>query len=388
MFLILSFGTKILYWIIKTLGLGAGLTWPGHLVLKLYPNIPGDPAVKFSKGLVLVTGTNGKTTTSKLIATVLQKKGFTVAANSSGANLVNGVVTAVLISYRGRAFDYGVFEVDEAALVSVLKYLNPTHVLFLNLSRDQLDRHWEPDLLLDKWVAALKELTTLPRVITDVAQEEFEVLDQFSPLHFSGTKPVELKGNEVYYKDSVVGTTVLTGPFNEKNFNAALVCLQNTGVEIKESVELLANVGFAFGRGEKVVLGGKNLAFFLAKNPASFNTNLIYLSAQKDVDTFIFVLNANIPDGRDVSWIYDILPEKLAQACAGKKIYVTGSRCLDMAVRLRYAGLIILAGNVSPDIKKVVRDVLEDPQTRNITVLPNYSAMLEVRKILLGRKIL
>lgn len=141
----------------------------------------------------------------------------------------------------------------------------------------------------------------------------------------------------------------------------------------------------AYGRGEEIPLGKKIFRIFLAKNPASFNNNLdLLIKKEVDAPTLLFVLNDNIPDGRDVSWIYDINPEKLYKACSGKKIFVSGKRYLDMAVRLSYAGIEVERKN----LKKNLKAALSETPGENTIILPNYSAMLDTRKVLTGRKIL
>jgi UDP-N-acetylmuramyl tripeptide synthase len=130
----------------------------------------------------------------------------------------------------------------------------------------------------------------------------------------------------------------------------------------------------------------------LAKNPASFNFNLeAVVDGSILDDTFLFVLNDNIPDGRDVSWIYDIDAALLSKACAGKTIFVSGTRALDMALRLNYAGVTVPALNIAAELKKSLACIAAgsaDLPVKSLVVFPNYSAMLETRKLLVGRKIL
>ena len=102
-----------------------------------------------------------------------------------------------------------------------------------------------------------------------------------------------------------------------------------------------------------------------------------------------FILNDNLPDGRDVSWIYDIQPEKLAKACENKKIFVGGTRYLDMAIRLNYAGINDLhEDTLSTNLKLIIDEIVGSEKILDVLILPNYSSMLEVRELLIGRKIL
>ena len=105
-------------------------------------------------------------------------------------------------------------------------------------------------------------------------------------------------------------------------------------------------------------------------------------------DSLVFVLNDNVPDGHDVSWIYDIDPELLAEASSDKTVFVTGKRAYDMASRLHYAGVVFDEEHVHSDLSTCLNDVTSNESVKSVFVLPNYSAMLETRKILVGRKIL
>ena len=105
-------------------------------------------------------------------------------------------------------------------------------------------------------------------------------------------------------------------------------------------------------------------------------------------DSLIYILNDNIPDGKDVSWIYDVNPDLLKDAGNDKKVFVSGVRDLDMAIRLKYAEVEIEDACVNSSIKDIVLKVLKNEDSKKIVVLPNYSAMLDFRKEILGKKIL
>ncbi|MBI5619498.1 hypothetical protein HY950_00890, partial [Candidatus Gottesmanbacteria bacterium] len=180
---------KLTSLLIKILGLGAGATWPGEIALTLAPNVLTSFVPRLTKGVILVAGTNGKTTTSLMIKTILEKQGYSVVHNASGANLLNGVVSACIqqASWDGKLnADYGVFEIDENSLPIVLKEchsdpragiqvntktgsrvppfrrarkpgMTTLTVVLLNLFRDQLDRYGEVDVIAEKWERALRE---------------------------------------------------------------------------------------------------------------------------------------------------------------------------------------------------------------------------------------
>ena len=150
MFYLILWLSKTLNFIINFLHLGAGYTWPGHVALNLNSHIAKDKHFKFPMGVVLVTGTNGKTTTSKLLAHIFETSGLKVTHNRTGANLLNGIVSAVLLNMDwrgGHDSNIAVFEVDENNLPVVLEYFSPNVLVLLNLSRDQLDRYGEVDII-------------------------------------------------------------------------------------------------------------------------------------------------------------------------------------------------------------------------------------------------
>lgn len=377
----LSFGIKLLH-------LGNGYTWPGHIVNKIYPAIWNLKNLKFKRGVVLISGTNGKTTTSSLIAHLLIHAGFAVAHNSSGANLANGVLTSILLntnSFGKVDSDFGVFEVDEFNLPFLLDKLNPVYIILTNLSRDQLDRYGEVDVILDRWHEALGRYPlerngmslNLPVLLLPKQNELFKSLKE--GWNAKGGTVVEFDENP-----RLLEFTRLVGKFNALNVNVAVEIARLNGLSPSQIRDGLQTFSPAFGRGEKISFRDKEFYVFLAKNPASFNNNLEALNSPDiSYEGIIFILNDKIPDGRDVSWIYDINPVFLKEACDGKRVYVTGTRALDMQIRLNYA-----------DVKDVKilnyanRDSIKNLAAKKLVVLPNYSAMLELRKVLLGRNIL
>jgi len=382
MFYLILWLSKTLNFIINFLRLGAGYTWPGHVALNLNPHIAKDKHFKFPMGVALVTGTNGKTTTSKLLTHILETSGLKVTHNGTGANLLNGIVSAVLLDMDwrgGHDSDIAVFEVDENNLPVVLEYFSPNVLVLLNLSRDQLDRYGEVDIILEKWLSAIDTMDPSAELVLDSTQKYFKKL----PEVFEGDITY-FDGDSTYLKQ-----TSLVGEFNAKNVNAAVYTAQLVGIGDESILKALKTFNFAYGRGETLKYSGKSWRILLAKNPASFNNNLdIILSGEVGADTLVFVFNDKIPDGRDVSWIYDIEAERLQKACEEKNIYVTGTRGLDMAVRLKYAGVEIKKENIFETIEEAVRKVGLNGSAKDILALPNYSAMLQLRKVLTGKAIL
>ncbi len=417
---LIVFLAKSISFISKVFRLGAGATWSGEIALRLDPQILSKIA---PKNIILVAGTNGKTTTTLMIKQIL---GDGVVTNASGANLTNGIVSAIITSPRA---DWGVFEVDENSLPIVLSALsfrsksrNPEKktwipgqarddrkviLVLLNLFRDQLDRYGEVDTIADNWkkalgnfsgqlianaddplIASLGNKKTMYFGLNDASQymEKMEHATDSSFCPRCGTKLV-YKG--MYYShigdwhcpkcknkrpdlDISTWEYPLPGLYNRYNTLAAVAVAQSLGIPSD-----LAGFHPAFGRQEEFMIGGKKVKIFLSKNPAGFNESLrtvIQLGAKQ----ILFVLNDRIPDGRDVSWIWDVDFEMVPE---NVKVFASGDRVYDMALRLKYAGVRDVG------VIREIGDIRESMQN-DVYILATYSAMLDVRKILTGKKIL
>ncbi len=391
MLFLISWLTKFFSKFIKIFHLGNGYTWPGHLVQKIYPAIwkklKENKDSFFSKGIVFISGTNGKTTTSALLTHLLRSSGYSVTHNASGANLLNGILTSILLrtNFFGRVVDdFAVFEVDEFNLPFLLEKITPDYLLLTSLSRDQLDRYGEIATIMKRWLDALKN------IITQESEEEFKpsLIVNSSDEGFSAVVDLYKKyGVDVISFSDDTGFlkyTLLVGSFNARNVNAAVTAASELGVDRQKIPDYLKNFEPAFGRGERVAKFGKEFYIFLAKNPASLNNNLKMLFKEKiGYDSLLFILNDKIPDGRDVSWIYDIEPDFLRRICEGHNVYVSGTRFLDMQIRLDYAGV-----DSAEQVFDLNRENLVELKGQRIMVLPNYSAMLEFRQLITGSDIL
>ena len=333
------------------------------------------------EGYILVSGTNGKTTTTKMISHILSNNGFRVVHNKSGANLLNGIASTLLLDRNlfGNTYaDIGVLEVDEFSLPLILKYIKPKVLVLLNLTRDQLDRYGEVDIICSKWQESLASLSKETVVVYDSTQENIlKLVSVFSgkKIPFDDLSPAEDVLNNVGY-------------FNVKNINASIAASSVFNLDKNSCLKNLKNFEYAYGRGE--IINFKNISFhvFLAKNPASFNNNLKMLKTKNFKNTALwFILNDNIPDGRDVSWIYDIDNYLLKEACSPYTLFFSGKRAFDMAIRFHYAGLDVADFNIDTNQSKILEKIISS-DFENVILFPNYSAMLDVRKLLTGRKIL
>jgi len=375
--------TGLIASLIRLLKLGNGYTLPGYLILKIFPNILESKRFKYKKGIVLISGTNGKTTTAKLITDIFRGNGIKVVNNSSGSNLLRGIVTSLVLdlNFWGKpSADVAVLEVDEFALSRVLTYLEPNVLVLLNLSRDQLDRYGETDTILLKWVHSLENLSKKTTLVIDSTQPILNILKDV------------FRGETAPFNAFAPKGVLVEESFNIKNINAALKVSSLYKISLNKALEVINNFEYAYGRGETIEYKGNKFRVYLAKNPASFNSNIEMLMGLSTFDSLLFILNDNIPDGRDVSWIYDIERDSLKNFykkshIRPENIYISGTRCYDMAVRLQYAGMEILPSNVNTSVQGIL-DTIFEKKDMSFVVLPNYSSMLEFRKLTLGKNIL
>ena len=423
---ILIFG-RLISSVSKILNLGNGSTWPGHVALSLNPNFVTDVFKDSKTKIIFITGTNGKTTTAKLIQTILEKNGKSVFINSSGANLLNGIASSIIInSDLGKLNkDFAIFEVDENALTRVSEKIIPDFLIALNLFRDQLDRYGEIDTIIDHWKTIYNKLKTKTKFIlnADDPQIAYLSMDKSFKTSYFGLDDTslqsenpqhaadsilcpkcstKLKFDHLYYSHlgnwscpncglkrpqlelSKSNFYPLDGIYNRYNTLAGLLLAQICGISIENIEQALREFKPAFGRQEIIEVKNKKVKFFLAKNPTSFNESLRTIESL-NAKNLLLILNDKIPDGRDVSWIWDIDFEILLNQKTN--IFISGDRVYDMALRLKYAGVNNF--NSYEDLKTSVTEALNRTQNdETLYILPTYSAMLETRKILTGKKIL
>lgn len=416
----------------QLLNAGSGSTWPGHIALflnsKFIKQIVGNNKFK----IILIAGTNGKTTTGKLTQTILEENGKKVFQNKAGANLLNGIASSLILnsSLSGKIDkDFAIFEIDENTLPLILKEItNPDFVVLLNLFRDQLDRYGEVNIIAKKWLEAIKSLDKNTNLIlnADDPQVAFLGRQNRKNSHYFGLDDKKLaselaqhasdslycprcneklKFTETYYShlgnwlcpncglkrpdlcESITPKSSLTGIYNGYNILAALSLAKLIGIDEKVINSSILNFKPAFGRQEILNVYGKQIQIFLSKNPTSFNESLKTIT-NLNAKNLLLVLNDRIPDGRDVSWIWDVDFEEIKNLNK-MKLFVSGDRGYDLALRLKYAEIQIPEKQINEKLKDAVFDALiSTPKNETLYILPTYSAMLEVRKILTGKKIL
>jgi lipid II isoglutaminyl synthase (glutamine-hydrolysing) len=427
----------------RRLGRSGGTTAPGRLLLRLSPGAMTRMSRDLDDGSVLVSATNGKTTTSAMLAACLEAAGRPVVHNRAGSNMAWGVATA-LLDAGGRPGQLGLFEVDEAWLPSVAGQVEPRLLLLSNLFRDQLDRYGELELLADRWAELVERfdgrasfvLNADDPLVADLGRERqrvtyFGVEDDSQALpgmqHAADSKHCRNCGHAYVYEavylghmgryrcpncgrerpaaqvaatrvqlDGMTGSRLelrtpqgplelrlpLPGLYNVYNAVAAVATALELGVPLTTAGEALEGFGGAFGRVETIAVGGRQMSILLVKNPAGANEVLRTLTLEDGGLDLWLGLNDRIADGRDVSWIWDADFETLAGRV--RRATCSGTRAEEMALRLKYAG-IDAELEVERDLERSLDRAVATAAGERLYALPTYTALLELRDLLSRR---
>lgn len=423
-------------------GRGGGTTLPGKLLWKLDPGAVDRLAQLLPRGSVLVSATNGKTTTAAMAEAILAPR-IRLAHNASGANLVSGVASALL---QADGAELGLFEVDEAALPEVVARLRPRVVCLGNLFRDQLDRYGELEHVAERWRAAVSGLgpaATLvvnadDPLVADLARGRAGAVtfglddprharaglqhaadskyclvcgapyayaaayvghlgDYRCPACGHARPPLDVAGRALELRGldgssfdlvSAEGTRrvelALPGLYNVYNALAAASLARALGASLDETVAGLGRFSAAFGRFERISVGERTVLILLIKNPAGANEAVRTLVDGGAPATALIALNDAIADGRDVSWIWDVDFEPLSDGLA--HLVACGDRAAELALRFKYGGLDEAAIEVVPGLEQALdRGLALTPPGGELVVLPTYTAMLALRRIVAGR---
>jgi UDP-N-acetylmuramyl tripeptide synthase len=422
-------------------GRGGGTTLPGRVLNALDSSAASRLAARLAQGSVIISATNGKTTSAAMTAAILAPR-FKLAGNPAGANLSSGIATALLYT---RGAELGLFEVDEAALPRAAETLRPRALCLGNLFRDQLDRYGELELLAERWRGVVAEL---PPESTLIVNEDDPQLAQLArgregvirfgiedrrhggPLpHAADARYCSACGVAYSYKLAYVGhlgeyscpgcgfersqpdvwaeaieldglagshfrlslpeSTLnvrlgLPGLYNVYNALAAAALGYALGAHADEIVSGLKSTNAAFGRSERIEIGEKKLLLLLIKNPTGANEVVRTLVAGGTPKTLVIALNDGIADGQDVSWIWDVDFEPLLDGL--ERLVVSGGRAAELALRFKYAGFPESRIELVPSLAEAIDRGLElTGEGGELVVCPTYTAMLELQDVLAQR---
>ncbi len=390
----------------RTFKLGSGTSAPGYFLEAYFPSLIKLLGKGYEE-VIMISGTNGKTTTRALLNKIYQDQNIPIMSNYGGANIFRGIATA-FIKNRTWSGDLkskiAILEVEEATLPKLTKHIPATTLILTNIFRDQLDAYGEIDQTLAYFKTAIKQ-SHEPKLI--INQDDYKLCNFLSdyldysigfginstqkPKYENSAKPtkkpsksyiardITTKENTSFVLDLNSKHTIsskLPGVFNVYNIMAAISATYDQfGEDIFESIKNFNNV---FGRGESITVGNTTYKLFLVKNPAGFEEILHYLLSQNIPNMNItMAINDNTADGKDVSWLWDVDFESFIEKQEFDQVNTSGSRGLDMLLRLEYAGAQVTEKNYipAPDILNKTKDT---GQTQYI--LCTYTALLEVRK--------
>jgi UDP-N-acetylmuramyl tripeptide synthase len=423
----------------RAAGRGGGTTLPGKLLWKLDPAAIDQLASQLPQGSGAVSATNGKTTSTAMVAEILRPR-VRVAHNDSGANLVSGVASALLAA---RDAQLGLFEVDEGALPEVTRRVRPKALLLGNLFRDQLDRYGELELVAARWRDAVAALPHAQLVVNGddpqvgaLARPGGRVFGVDDPSvarpalqHAADSKyclrcgtaydyaaayvghlgdyrcpncgharpPLDVTARDIELRGLDGAAFALAAPEGETRIELRLPGLYHVynalgaaslalalGSSLDDVREGLARFSAAFGRFERIAIGGRRVLMLLTKNPAGANEAIRTLVEGAAPSVAVIALNDAIADGRDVSWIWDVDFEPLLAGL--DRLVATGSRAAELALRFAYGGLDRDRIEVVPSLDAALDRGLElTAEDGELTILPTYTAMLALRHTLAER---
>lgn len=391
---------------------GGGSALPGLFVERIDPAFVRDTLAQLPHGVVLISGTNGKTTTTKMVVELLESQGLTVFTNRTGSNFVRGVAAALLgeVEHDGKLHaDIAVLELDEAHAVHFVARIQPKYSLLLNVMRDQLDRFGEIDAtarMLQKIAEATTDGVILnredPRVLSIAASlpdkevRYFGLADDLrakfpsdDDMHGMNASSKQLPDADVSLKafqddtatflidGKPVDTSLkLQGIYNIYNSAAALALVRMiVGKEIDQEklITSLSEITPAFGRGETLTVNGQPLELVLVKNPSGFRLGLESFSPAGYAT--MIAINDNYADGRDMSWLWDVDFDSLRTSGVAE---ITGSRAYDMALRMQYDEVAV--SHIDVSINRALKHFLDTNSRSPKRVYCTYTAMMALRR--------
>ena len=424
---------------IKLSGKGKATSAPGMLAMKICPDFIKHASKQNKEKTITVTGTNGKTTTTGLLAHIVKSSGNNIIHNTEGANMLTGIATALVQkSSFGKKSDYLIFESDEAYLRKLYDFLNADYLLVTNLFRDQLDRYGELDITYRKIKEAIDQNKNLKVFLNaddptleniadnnekiyfgiDSVEYDYETKDSQAPAentscricgepliydkrfyahigHYHcncgyARKTPKYNGSvkvfesysvlTVSYGDKTAEFRInMPGLYNVYNAMGAISVALELGISSEKINEALQTYSSVFGRAESTTINGKKTLIQLIKNPVGASEVIRQIQGFEK-SKLLVILNDDYADGRDVSWIWDADFEILKNY--KQQIVVSGTRANDAALRLKYAGVDTELMVIEKDIKKAIDIAAEKTaEDETLLILLTYTALLKMQKL-------
>lgn len=430
---------RLTYLAIKLLHRSSGTSFVGMMTLKVCPDFLAHCRKYIKNNAITISGTNGKTTTSGLVAHIFEENQNSIIHNVKGANMLTGIANVFALNVKPfKRFDYSVIESDEAYLTKLYDYFKADYLLVTNLFRDQLDRYGELSTTASFIQNAIDKNKDLKLILNaddplvtnfgkgkDAIYYGFEEVEFCSDIHNATSnaptevfncicgKPLQYNkqffAQEGHYYCSECGfkrpepnykgyvkiyadySTLkirhnnkdfefkinLVGLYNAYNALGAIACAMENGIDYQTIKEAVSTYKSIFGRAERRTINGHKALIQLIKNPTGASEVLKTVDLSSNI---VIAINDNYADGRDISWLWDSDFEQLKNA---KKLVITsGIRAKDMATRLKYAGIPQEKIIVEEDIKSAIALAAKsDNIEERITILPSYTALLKISKM-------
>lgn len=430
---------RLTYLAIKLLHRSSGTSFVGMMTLKVCPDFLAHCKKYIKNNAITISGTNGKTTTSGLIAHIFEENQNSIIHNVKGANMLTGIANVFALNIKPfKRFDYAVIESDEAYLTKLYDYFKADYLLVTNLFRDQLDRYGELSTtasFIQNAIDKNKELKLILNaddpLVTNFGKGKnaiyygFEEVEFCSEIHNATSnaptevfncicgKPLQynkqffaqeghyycakcgFKRPEPNYKGYIKIYSDyselkirhndkdfefkinLVGLYNAYNVLGAVACAMENGIDYQTIKKAVSTYKSIFGRAERRIINGHKTLIQLIKNPTGASEVLKTVDLSSNI---VIAINDNYADGRDISWLWDSDFEQLKNA--QKLVITSGIRAKDMATRLKYAGISQEKIIVEEDIKSAIALAAKsDNIEERITILPSYTALLKISKM-------
>lgn len=429
---------KITSFLSKKMNRGSGATLPGYVARRIDPNILKEISGQVRDKILVTMGTNGKTTTNAILCRALEAEGKKVIINRTGANMMNGIISAFVLATDRKSrldADFACIEVDELAAAGVLPQLSPDCGVLTNISRDQLDRFGEVDITFNKLMAAVASVPEMKLIITcddilscSLAQESGnpyvtcgiseQIFDDISRseiresifcrkcgskleydfFHYGqlgiyhcpscgwerpepdfSAENITMREDGLYSFDldgEHIDSTART-PYNIYNTLSAYTALKTAGTGYKKFKEMIESFDYGNNRESVFHIDGAKVQLHLAKNPIGFQQKVSLVLKDPAPKDIIIQINDTLQDGTDISWLWDVDFQYLADSNASS-ITTAGTRKYDMGLRLKYEDIPCRS---TEDMEGTILELAKSG-TKNLYVIVNYSGLYRTNHLL------
>ena len=429
---------KITSFLSKKMNRGSGATLPGYVARRIDPNILKEISGQVRDKILVTMGTNGKTTTNAILCRALEAEGKKVIINRTGANMMNGIISAFVLATDRKSrldADFACIEVDELAAAGVLPQLSPDCGVLTNISRDQLDRFGEVDITFNKLMAAVASVPEMKLIITcddilscSLAQESGnpyvtcgiseQIFDDISRseiresifcrkcgskleydfFHYGqlgiyhcpscgwerpepdfSAENITMREDGLYSFDldgEHIDSTART-PYNIYNTLSAYTALKTAGAGYKKFKEMIESFDYGNNRESVFHIDGAKVQLHLAKNPIGFQQKVSLVLKDPAPKDIIIQINDTLQDGTDISWLWDVYFQYLADSNASS-ITTAGTRKYDMGLRLKYEDIPCRS---TEDMEGTILELAKSG-TKNLYVIVNYSGLYRTNHLL------